>query len=169
MPSISKKIDIASSVAEAWEVLASFESISDWADNVSHSCLLSNQLEGVGTCRRIQTGNSSVTEHVTRWEDLRYLSYEIRGLPPVFKQVLNTWSLKPSEIGVQLSLTIEIIPIRRPATPIAGLACLAFGRVNTGMLKDLKRFIQDVKPLMELKNQISLLEQKVEELESQNE
>ncbi|HJM98781.1 MAG TPA: SRPBCC family protein [Acidimicrobiales bacterium] len=169
MPSISKKIDIASSVAEAWEVLASFESISDWADNVSHSCLLSNQLEGVGTCRRIQTGNSSVTEHVTRWEDLRYLSYEIRGLPPVFKQVLNTWSLKPSEIGVQLSLTIEIIPIRRPATPIAGLACLAFGRVNTGMLKDLKRFIEDVKPLMELKNQISLLEQKVEELESQNE
>ncbi len=169
MPSISKKIDIASSVAEAWEVLASFESISDWADNVSHSCLLSNQLEGVGTCRRIQTGNSSVTEHVTRWEDLRYLSYEIRGLPPVFKQVLNTWSLKPSEIGVQLSLTIEIVPIRRPATPIAGLACLAFGRVNTGMLKDLKRFIEDVKPLMELKNQISLLEQKVEELESQNE
>ena len=169
MPSISKKIDIASSVAEAWEVLASFENISDWADNVSHSCLLSNQLEGVGTCRRIQTGNSSVTEHVTRWEDLRYLSYEIRGLPPVFKQVLNTWSLKPSEIGVQLSLTIEIIPIRRPATPIAGLACLAFGRVNTGMLKDLKRFIEDVKPLMELKNQISLLEQKVEELESQNE
>ncbi len=169
MPSISKKIDIASSVAEAWEVLASFESISDWADNVSHSCLLSNQLEGVGTCRRIQTGNSSVTEHVTRWEDLRYLSYEIRGLPPVFKQVLNTWSLKPSEIGVQLSLTIEIIPIRRPATPIAGLACLAFGRVNTGMLKDLKRFIEDVKPLMELKNQISLLEQKVEELESRNE
>ncbi len=169
MPSISKKIDIASSVAEAWEVLASFENISDWADNVSHSCLLSNQLEGVGTCRRIQTGNSSVTEHVTRWEDLRYLSYEIRGLPPVFKQVLNTWSLKPSEIGVQLSLTIEIIPIRRPATPIAGLACLAFGRVNTGMLKDLKRFIEDVKPLMELKNQISLLEQKVEELESRNE
>jgi len=169
MPSISKKIDIASSVAEAWEVLASFESISDWADNVSHSCLLSNQLEGVGTCRRIQTGNSSVTEHVTRWEDLRYLSYEIRGLPPVFKQVLNTWSLKPSEIGVQLSLTIEIVPIRRPATAIAGLACLAFGRVNTGMLKDLKRFIEDVKPLMELKNQISLLEQKVEELESRNE
>ena len=39
MPEITKKIDIASSVSEVWDVLASFESISDWADNVSHSCL----------------------------------------------------------------------------------------------------------------------------------
>ena len=69
----------------------------------------------------------------------------------------NTWSLEPSEIGVQLSLTIEIIPIRRPVTPISGLACLAFGRINTGMLKDLKGFIEDEKPLMKLKRQISLL------------
>ena len=169
MPEITKKINIASSVSEVWDVLASFESISDWAGNVSHSCLLSDQFVGVGTCRRIQTGNSSVTEHVTRWEELRHLSYEIRGLPPVFKHVLNTWSLKPSKIGVQLSLTIEIIPIRRPVTPIAGLACLAFGRINTGMLKDLKGFIEDVKPLMKLEKQISLLEQKIEELESRNE
>jgi len=169
MPEITKKINIASSVSEVWDVLASFESISDWAGNVSHSCLLSDQFVGVGTCRRIQTGNSSVTEHVTRWEELRHLSYEIRGLPPVFKHVLNTWSLEPSKIGVQLSLTIEIIPIRRPFTPIAGLACLAFGRINTGMLKDLKGFIEDVKPLMKLEKQISHLEQKIEELESRNE
>ena len=169
MPEITKKINIASSVSEVWDVLASFESISDWAGNVSHSCLLSDQFVGVGTCRRIQTGNSSVTEHVTRWEVLRHLSYEIRGLPPVFKHVLNTWSLEPSKIGVQLSLTIEIIPIRRPFTPIAGLACLAFGRINVGMLKDLKGFIEDVKPLMKLEKQISLLEQKIDELESRNE
>ena len=149
--------------------MASFESISDWADNVSHSCLLSDQLKGVGTCRRIQSGNSSVTEHVIRWEELRHLSYEIQGLPPVFKQVLNTWSLEPSEIGVELSLTIEIIPIRRPVTPIAGLACLAFGRINTGMLKDLKGYIEGVKPLMKLENQISILEQKIKKLESRNE
>ena len=168
MPEITKKIDIASSVSEAWDVLSSFESISDWAKNVSHSCLLSNQVEGVGTCRRIQTGNSSVTEHVTKWEDSRLLSYEIQGLPPIFTQVLNSWSLKPSEIGVLLSLTIEIVPIRRPVTPIAGLACLIFGRINTRMLKDLKRFIENVKPLMELQNQLAHLEQKIEAMESQN-
>lgn len=168
MPEITKKINIASSVSEAWDVLASFESISEWANNVSHSCLLSNQLEGVGTCRRIQTGNTSVTEHVTRWEDLRFLSYEIQGLPPIFKQVLNSWSLEPSEIGVFLSLTIEIVPVRQVVTPIAGLACLAFGRINTGMLKDLKGFIENVKPLSELQKQVAHLEQKIEAMESQN-
>ena len=168
MPEITKKINIASSVSETWDVLASFESISDWANNVSHSCLLSNQFEGVGTCRRIQTGNSSVTEHVTRWEDSRFLSYEIEGLPPIFKRVLNSWSLEPSNIGVLLSLTIEIVPIRRPVTPIAGLACLVFGRVNIGMLKDLKGFIENAKPLMELQKQIAHLEQKIDAMESQN-
>ena len=169
MPSVTRKIDIACSITEVWEVLAAFESISEWAENVSHSCLLSKQLEGIGTCRRIQTGNSSVTEHVTRWEDSRSLVYEIRGLPPLFKHVLNTWSLEPSKIGVQLTLTIEIIPVRRPVTPIAGLACLAFGRINTGMLKDLKKFMQNVQPLKKLEDEISLLEQKIVELESRNE
>ena len=54
-------------------------------------------------------------------------------------------------------------------TPIAGLACLAFGRINTRMLKDIKGFIEDVMPVVKLEDQISLLEQKIEELESQNE
>ena len=168
MPTVTRKINVSCSLAEAWEVLSDFGEISIWARNVNHSCLLSHRQAGMGATRRIQTRNSSVTEHVTRWEELRRISYEIRGLPPVFKQVLNTWSLEPSEIGVQLSLTIEIIPIRRPVTPIAGLACLAFGRINTGMLKDLKGFIEDEKPLMKLKRQISLLEQRIGELESRN-
>ena len=169
MPTVTRKINVSCSLAEAWEVLSDFGEISIWATNVSHSCLLSHRQEGLGATRRIQTGNSSVTEHVTRWEELRHLSYEIRGLPPVFKQVLNTWLLEPSEIGVQLSLQIEIIPIRRPVTPIAGLACLAFGRINTRMLKDIKGFIEDVMPLVKLEDQISHLGQKIEELESQNE
>ena len=130
MPATTRKIDIECSLDEVWEVLGSFESISDWADNVSHSCLLSEQSEGLGTCRRIQTGNSSVTEHVTRWEHARFLAYEIRGLPPVLKEITNTWTLEPSEVGVQLSLTVEIIPIRRPAATIAGIASLIFGRIN---------------------------------------
>ena len=163
MPTVTRKINVSCSLAEAWEVLSDFGEISIWATNVSHSCLLSHRQEGLGAARRIQTGNSSVTEHVT------HLSYEIRGLPPVFKQVLNTWLLEPSEIGVQLSLQIEIIPIRRPLTPIAGLACLAFGRINMGMLKDIKGFIEDVMPLVKLEDQISHLGQKIEELESQNE
>ena len=150
-------------------VLSAFGEISRWASIVSHSCLLSGQQEGVGTFRRIQTGNSSVTEHVTRWDDSRFLAYEIRGLPPVFKEITNTWTLEPSEIGVQLSLTVEIIPIRRPATPIAGIASLIFGRINSGMLKDLKNFLEVAEPFAELQRQISLLHLKIDEMESRHE
>ena len=169
MAAITRKINISCSPTEAWEVLSSFGEISSWASNVSHSCLLSNQQEGVGTFRRIQTGNSSVTEHVTRWDDSRFLAYEIRGLPPVFKEITNTWTLEPSEIGVQLSLTVEIIPIRRPATPIAGIASLIFGRINSGMLKDLKNFLEVAEPVTKLQRQISLLHLKIDEMESRHE
>ena len=123
----------------------------------------------MGTFRRIQTGNSSVTEHVTRWDDSRFLAYEIRGLPPVFKEITNTWTLEPSEVGVQLSLTVEIIPIRRPAAPIAGIASLIFGRINSGMLKDLKNFLEVAEPFAELQRQISLLHLKIDEMESRHE
>ena len=169
MAVVTRKINISCSPTEAWKVLSAFGEISSWASNVSHSCLLSDQQEGVGTFRRIQTGNSSVTEHVTRWDDSRFLAYEIRGLPPVFKEITNTWTLEPSEIGVQLSLTVEIIPIRRPATPIAGIASLIFGRINSGMLKDLKNFLEVAEPFAELQRQVSLLHLKIDEIESRHE
>lgn len=169
MAVVTRKINISCSPTEAWEVLSAFGEISSWASNVSHSCLLSGQQEGVGTFRRIQTGNSSVTEHVTRWDDSRFLAYEIRGLPPVFKEITNTWTLEPSEVGVQLSLTVEIIPIRRPAAPIAGIASLIFGRINSGMLKDLKNFLEVAEPFAELQRQISLLHLKIDEMESRHE
>ena len=169
MAVVTRKINISCSPTEAWEVLSACGEISSWASNVSHSCLLSGQQEGVGTFRRIQTGNSSVTEHVTRWDDSRFLAYEIRGLPPVLKEITNTWTLEPSEVGVQLSLTVEIIPIRRPATPIAGIASLIFGRINSGMLKDLKNFLEVAEPFAELQRQISLLHLKIDEMESRHE
>ena len=65
MPTVTRKINVSCSLAEAWEVLSDFGEISIWATNVSHSCLLSHHQEGLGATRRIQTGNSSVTEHVT--------------------------------------------------------------------------------------------------------
>ena len=90
MATVTRKTNVSCSLDEAWEILSAFGEISGWATNVSHSCLLSHQQEGEGACRRIQTGNTSVTEHVTKWENLRYLAYEIRGLPPVFKNVTNS-------------------------------------------------------------------------------
>ena len=169
MATITRKINVSCSLTEAGEGLSAFGEISGWAGNVSHSCLLSHQQEGEGACRRIQTGNSSVTEHVTKWENSRYLAYEIRGLPPVFKRVTNSWTLEPSEVGVQRSLTVEIIPTRRPTTPIAGIASLIFGRINSGMLKDLKNFLEITEPLKKFERQISLLHLRIDEMESRHE
>ena len=95
-----KKINISCSPTEAWEVLSAFGEISSWASNVSHSCLLSNQQEGVGTFRRIQTGNSSVTEHVTRW-DVQNFGVRNTRITSGIQKITNTWTLEPSEIGVQ--------------------------------------------------------------------
>ena len=151
---------------DAWGVLTSFDTISNWAKNVSHSCFLSEQKIGVGSVRRIQTGNNAVTEHVTVWEELTSLGYEIRGLPSVFRKVTNTWFLSPHELGTELCLQIEIIPIRRPATPVAGLGCLAFARINNGMLSDLKYFLENTKPLDDLKEEMLLLSSRLNQLES---
>ena len=169
MATVTRQINVSCSLTEAWEVLSAFGEISSWATNVSHSCLLSHQQDGEGACRRIQTGNSSVTEHVTKWENSRYLVYEIRGLPPVFKNVTNSWTLEPSEVGVKLSLTVEIIPLRRPATPIAGIASLIFGRINSGMLKDLRNVLEITEPLKEFERQISLHHLRIDEMESRHE
>ena len=42
-------------------------------------------------------------------------------------------------------------------------------RINSQMLKDIKNFVENVKPLRQLEDQIALLEKKVAELESRNE
>ena len=166
MSKIEKTIKVKCSLDEAWEVLSSFDSISDWASNVSHSCFLTEQEAGLETIRRIQTGNNSVTEHVTVSDKPRSIAYEIRGLPPVFKKVTNTWLITPCENGTQLSLEVEILPIRRPATPFAGLGCFIFSRINKGMLSDIKHFLEEIKPLSVLETKISLLSARVNELEN---
>ena len=106
-----------------------------------------------------------MTEHVTVWEELASLSYEIRGLPSVFKKVTNTWFLSPHERGIELRLEIEIIPIRRPATLVASLGCLAFSRINNGMLSDLKDFLENTKPLNDLKKEMLVLRSRLNHLE----
>ena len=44
-----------------------------------------------------------------------------------------------------------------------------FGRINSGMLKDLKNFLEVAEPFAELQRQISLLHLKIDEMESRHE
>ena len=68
MATVERTAAVPASSGDVWAVLAEFGHISRWAANVDHSCLLSDQTEGVGTIRRIQTDRSTVVETVEAWE-----------------------------------------------------------------------------------------------------
>ena len=64
MPKIKKSIIIDCPIEAVWETLSCFDQISLWAENVSHSCFLTEQREGVGTIRRIQQKSTVLTEKI---------------------------------------------------------------------------------------------------------
>jgi carbon monoxide dehydrogenase subunit G len=95
-------------VDAVWGVLEDFAKISAWAPNVDHSCLMTEQCEGVGTVRRIQTDRTTIVETVESWEPGVGMSYRITGLPPVIKSVTNTWRLGASGGSTMVLLTTNI-------------------------------------------------------------
>ena len=111
---VSRSRSIAASAGDVWAVLADFDSISSWASNVDHSCLLTEQAGGVGAVRRIQAGRVTVRETVVAWQSEQQLSYSIAGLPPVVSSVINTWTLIANGEATDVTLTTEITPGPRP-------------------------------------------------------
>ena len=99
---------IGAPIDAVWAELSDFAAISSWAPNVDHSCLMTEQSEGVGTVRRIQTDRSTILETVENWEPGVTLTYRITGLPPVIKSVANTWRLGASGDSTMVRLTTDI-------------------------------------------------------------
>jgi hypothetical protein len=114
MTSVTRTALIAAPSDEVWAVLADFESISTWADFVDHSSLLTDQTEGVGMTRRIQMERTTVVETVSAWEPGITFSYEITGLPPVIKSVINTWRLGSSGGSTMAWITTNVDAGPRP-------------------------------------------------------
>jgi hypothetical protein len=61
---------IAARAQEIWDVLADFGSISSWAGNVDHSCILFSGPDGgpVGTARRVQVKRDALVERITEFD-----------------------------------------------------------------------------------------------------
>ena len=114
MADVTRSLDIAAPPDEVWGVLADFGSISAWAPDVDHSCLLSHQESGVGTVRRIQTGRMTVVERVVDWDEGTALGYLIEGLPSAISSVTNTWHLEASAAGTTASVTTAVHVGPRP-------------------------------------------------------
>jgi carbon monoxide dehydrogenase subunit G len=97
-----------------WTVLADFGGISEWVPMIQHSCLLSEQTDGVGTVRRVQVGMQTLVERVTTWNPPSELVYDIEGLPPIVGTARNSWRITPTRAGSDVVLTTEIDTGRNP-------------------------------------------------------
>lgn len=140
MTTVVKSTSIPASSGDVWAVLADFATISSWAPNVDHSCLLSEQTEGVGMARRIQTGRTTVVETVEAWDPGVALGYGITGLPPVIRSVVNTWTLesKGDTTSTTVTLTTEVdAGPRPPQQGIAKVVGRKLGQASDAMLAGL--------------------------------
>jgi hypothetical protein len=106
---------VAANPKEVWDVLADFGSISSWADNVDHSCILNHGSEPVGTTRRVQIGRNALVERIIEFDPTWALAYEVEGLPKRVHRFTNRWTLRAAQGGktvVTLTSTVEIGPGR---------------------------------------------------------
>src|ERR1700742_2477077 len=78
---IDRSRTIAADPQSVWDVLADFGSISSWADNIDHSCILNHGDEPTGTTRRVQIRRNALVETITDFDTPHALTYQVDGLP----------------------------------------------------------------------------------------
>ena len=96
-------------------MLADFGAISTWVPLIQHSCLLSEQADGIGAVRRVQIARQTLVERVTTWDPPRTLTYTIEGLPPIVGAATNTWTLTPAGGTTAVTLDTTLDTGRNPA------------------------------------------------------
>lgn len=144
MAEVHRSRTIAAAPHEVWDVLADFGSISAWAGNVDHSCLLHHGGDPLGTTRRVQVGRNALVERITEFDPPHALGYAVEGLPRRLRRVVNRWTLRAAGAGdtvVTLSSTVEI-----GAGPLHTLAeralCRALARQSDVMLAGLESRVE---------------------------
>lgn len=141
--SVQRSVDVEAPPDRVWALLSDFAGISGWASNVDHSSLLTEQVSGVGTVRRIQTGGAVVLETIESWEPGVELSYRITGLPPVIKELTNTWQLEAASSGTRVTLTTHIDAGPRPPQQLVAKAVgRKLAQASDQMLEGLANVLQ---------------------------
>lgn len=121
---ISRSRTIAAPPQEIWDVLADFGSLSSWADEVDHSCVLVHGPDGgaFGTTRRVQIGRNALVERIVEFDPPVALAYDIEGLPRRLRLVTNRWTMLPAGAATAVTLTsraeIGTGPVARAAERI---------------------------------------------------
>jgi hypothetical protein len=140
---------IAARAQEIWDVLADFGSLSSWAPNAEHSCILSSGPDGgpVGTARRVQLKRDALVERITEFDPPRALAYDIEGLPRRLRRVTNRWTLAASAPGstvVTLTSTVDIGP-RPPQRLAERVLCRFLARQSDSMLAGLANRLENAR------------------------
>lgn len=130
---VSQRRTFNGPIDRAWERLAQLDAIAQWAPDVEHSSMLTEQRDGVGAARRIQAGRVTLVETITEWQapsgdETAGMAYVLEGLPPMVGTVINRWELRSVPFGVgtlpqtDITLTCSIQPtakrIGRPLSRI---------------------------------------------------
>jgi Polyketide cyclase / dehydrase and lipid transport len=131
---------IAACAREIWDVLADFGSISVWAPNADHSCILFSGPDGgpVGTARRVQIKRDVLVERITVFDPPHVLAYDIEGLPSLLRRLTNRWTLTSVGDSTRVTLTSTVeIGSRAPAKLAERIVCRFLARQSDSMLAGL--------------------------------
>ena len=147
MADIHRTRTIAAPADEIWDILQDFGSISSWAPNADHSCILSSGPDGgaVGTARRVQVGRNTLVERITEFAPPHILAYDIEGLPKLLRRVTNRWTLSAAGAGstvVTLASIVEIGP-RPPQRLAERVLCRVVARQSDSMLAGLANRLEN--------------------------
>ena len=143
MAEVVETMKIEGSPDQVWAALGAFGGISRWAPNVDHSCLTTNQTEGVGCVRRVQVGRNALLERVVDWQEGERLSYAIDGLPPVVRSAVNTWALESDGDSTTVTLTTEVDAGPRPPQQlVARVLGKVMAKASREMLAGLKAHVE---------------------------
>ena len=150
MADIHRTRTIAAPIGEIWDVLADFGSVSGWADNVDHSCILYSGANGgpLGSARRVQVKRDALVERIIEFDPPHALAYDVEGLPSRLRRVSNRWTLAPTaggsaqETRVTLTSTVEIGS--RPSQKVAErVLCRFLARQSDVMLAGLAKRLEN--------------------------
>ena len=143
---------VAAAPRAVWDVLADFGSISSWAGNVDHSCVLEHGVDGspLGMSRRVQVGRNTLVERITAFtppgsNGPSVLGYDIEGLPRRLRRLTNRWDVRPAGDGrteVRVTSTVEIGD-NLLARAVENVVCRAMAKQSEAMLTGLAHEVED--------------------------
>lgn len=145
MGEVMEVMRIEAAESQVWAALGDFGGIAQWAPNVDHSCLTTQQSTGVDAVRRVQVGRNALLERVIDWQEPQRLSYAIEGLPPVVRSAVNTWALEADGNSTTVTLTTQVdTGPRPPQQVVARVLGKVMAKASREMLGGLKAHVEQV-------------------------